>query len=127
MSDDLTIPKRFRTGSTGGHRRWRKQERDLAKQIGGHTTPGSGNQSVKGDVRLRSVARIECKATSAKSFSITQAMVDKITTAALQSGDRVPMIQVDFVDAHGDPVNSVCVMPRYALEMVAGEIIDEPQ
>ncbi|MFE5853235.1 hypothetical protein ACFQ61_08435 [Streptomyces sp. NPDC056500] len=48
----------------------RKQEKKLAKEIGGTTTPGSGNGwAVKNDVR-NSVWSIECKTTNAARFTL---------------------------------------------------------
>lgn len=125
MPDDFPTPKRLRGSGGGGHFRWRKQEKAVAKSTGGRVTPGSGNQTVKGDVRVKGAARIECKSTQAASFSVTRKMVEKITTASLTSGDTLPVIQVDFVDAQGNELDSVCVVPRYALEMLLGTIQNE--
>lgn len=117
----IPTPKRFSTGTTGGHLRWKKQEKEAAKSIGGATTPGSGSGSIHGDVRKKRAFRVECKATNKASFSLTRAMVDKLQKAALQSSE-LPMILVDFVDDRGKVEHSLCVLPRYAYEMIAGEI-----
>lgn len=99
------------------HRAAPKQERRIADMIGGKVTPGSGNQRVKGDVRKLKVARIECKSTAAKSFSITREMVDKIESAGAAAGE-VPAIVVDFVNERGDVQQSVCVVPSWAMDQL---------
>lgn len=73
-----------------------KQERKTAQRLGGYRTLASGSGFVKGDVRVPGVARIECKATQKKSFSITQDMLDKIEYAAMAC-DEVPAIIVEFM------------------------------
>lgn len=114
----MQLPKRLSNGAAYG--RARKQEKTLAKRLGGRTTPASGSKDEKGDVRVAGVVRVECKNTQAKSFSITQDMLDKIEAAALGAGE-VPAIQVDFISGQGKLQRSVVVMPTYALDHLLGK------
>ena len=91
-----------------------RQEARVARRLSGQVTIGSGNKDIKGDVRIKGVARIECKCTQAKSFSITREMARKIEEAALGAGE-VPAIQIDFLDG-ATVVHSLCVVPAYVLD-----------
>lgn len=102
------------------HKRSKAQEKQMALRIGGHVTPGSGNQAIKGDVRKPKVVRIECKTTQKKSFSVTQKMIDKIEEAALPHGET-PALVIEFIDADGNPLREVAILPTYALEECYGE------
>lgn len=92
-----------------------RQERKLAKRLNGRVTPGSGNQFTKGDVQLKKVMRIECKATEKKSFRVTKEMIDKIEEAAMSSGE-LPAIEINLVNERGRVTHSVCVVPTWALD-----------
>lgn len=100
---------------SNSHRRSPKQEASLAKTLGGRVTPGSGNKDVKGDVRIRGMARIEAKTTSNKSFSVTREIINKIETTAVNAGE-MPVIVVEFTDGFGRALQSVAIVPMYALE-----------
>lgn len=100
------------------HFRAPDQEREIALRIGGTTTPASGALDIKGDVRIKSVARIECKTTANKSFSVTREMVRKIEEAALGSGE-VPALVVEFISPTGCPELSVAVVPIWVLDSLA--------
>jgi len=100
---------------SASHLRAPKMEKELAKRIGGRITPGSGNKDVKGDVRLKRVARIEAKTTKNKSFSVTLDMIDKIETAALTC-DELPILVIEFNDGNGRKVKEVAVVPTYVLD-----------
>lgn len=93
---------------------WRakKQEKAIARTIS-----GSGSGRKKGDVEVMNVARIECKTTQNKSFSVTREMVEKITNAGIGSGE-VPAIVIEFLDQQGAPESDVAVIPLWALEML---------
>lgn len=101
-------------GRSRSHRRSRDQEKELATRVGGKCTPGSGSKSVKGDVRVKGVIRIEAKTTKNKSFSVTQDMLDKIEEAALAHGE-LPIIVVEFNDGNGRKLREVAVVPTYVL------------
>lgn len=71
----------------------------------------------RGDVRLKKVARIECKTTVKKSFSVTQDMLQKIKTAAFAAGEA-PAIVVEFLNKRGEPVDEVAIVPFWVLEEI---------
>lgn len=104
----LRIPKRLQEhGSSPAHKRAPMQEAEVAKRTGGRTVPGSGNGYTKGDCRKRGVVRIECKTTSARSFSVTIDMLNKLETAAAIAGE-FPVLVVEFLK-DGKPWRSVCI------------------
>lgn len=105
---------------SNSHRRAKKQERELAKRTNGKITPASGSGLVKGDVRIKGIARIEAKTTKNKSFSITLDMIRKIEEAAM-SGGEMPVIVVEFSDGFGKKLAEVAVMPTYVLDSIRGE------
>lgn len=97
------------------------QEREAAKRLGGRTTPASGSLREKGDVRVSGILRLECKATSKKSFSVTRDMVRKITEAGELSGE-LPAIEIEFLPLAGQFHGRVAVVPAYVLnQLVTGE------
>lgn len=100
-----------------------KQEKRIAKKVGGYTTPASGSRRQKGDVRLTGITRIECKATSNKSFSVTREMLQKIEDAAGATGE-VPVLQVEFLDAKGKIAGSFAVVPTYIIERLISDAQD---
>ena len=99
--------------------RSRRQEKDLAKRIGGQTTIASGALDVKGDVRKKGILRIEAKTTSKASFSVTREMIQKIEDAALPAGE-FPAIEIEFTDMFGKSLHKVAVVPVYVLELMGG-------
>lgn len=100
------------------HARAKKQEKELAKRGRGKITPGSGNQSQKGDIqKYNGVFRVEAKTTKNKSFSVTRDMVEKIEHAAL-TRDELPAIVVEFIDERGKPISEVAVLPTYVLDTI---------
>lgn len=112
----LARPKRFQHGSNA-HNRAPAMEREIAKRIGGKTTKASGAQGEKGDARVRGLVRVEAKATSRKSFSVTAAMIDKIEAAGLGAGE-LPYIEVELLGADGKPQHRVAVMPVWAVDLL---------
>ena len=92
-----------------------KQESELADRLGGGVVKGSGCGDIKGDVRLQGVARIECKTTTKKSFSVTREMLDKIEDAAVMAGE-VPAMVVEFIDEKGKPQGELAIVPTYVLD-----------
>lgn len=104
-------------GNTRSHKRSKQQEKALARRVGGHVTPGSGNGSIKGDVRKRGVVRIEAKTTKNKSFSVTLDMIRKIEDAALPANE-MPVLVIEFIDENGRPISEVAVVPTYVLDSI---------
>ncbi len=106
--------KKNETVQNKSYWRSKKQEREIAKNIGGKVTPASGSKSIKGDARLKGIIRLECKTTKNKSFSITLDMIEKIEQAAL-SADEIPAIVLEYNDGDGKKIKDVAIIPTYAL------------
>ena len=96
-------------------KRAQKQEKETALRLGGRQTPASGARDVKGDVRVKRIARIECKTTKNKSFSVTLDMANKIEEAALSAGET-PVLLVEFNDGAGRKIAELAVIPSYLLD-----------
>jgi Holliday junction resolvase len=60
----------------------------------------------------RGVTLVERRTSKARSFLVTEGMVEKISEAALSAGE-LPAIEVQL-----DGTGSVCVMPTWAVEML---------
>lgn len=102
--------------NSASHKRSRKQEKLLASRIKGRMIPGSGSGYQKGDV-TNGVVRIEAKTTKHNSFRVTMDMIRKIEDAALPNGD-VPVLVIEFIDAQGNPLQEVAVMPTAFLDEI---------
>ncbi len=100
--------------------RSRKHEKETAKRLKGRQIVGSGCGPKKGDVYKKGVARIECKTTQNKSFSVTKEMVEKITSAAVAS-DELPVILVEFLDKNAKREMEVAVVPFDQLLLLLNE------
>lgn len=71
-----------------------KQERELAKRVGGKTQAGSGNQwHSRGDVEDKDFL-IECKYTKHKSFRVSVDLWEEITEKAFTMGGKTPAIEI---------------------------------
>lgn len=112
---ELRIPKHKR--QTEAHTRSRFQEKEKAQRLGAIVVHRSGAGDTKGDVRVKKIARIECKTTLNNSFSVTREMVSKIENAALSSGE-VPALVVEFLNPGGKVWNSVVILPAYAIDLL---------
>jgi hypothetical protein len=118
----LPTPKRLGGGNRqhASVRRSKEQEASTALRMGGRVTKQSGGGIFeKGDVRVKSVVRVESKTTKNKSFSVTAQIIDKIETQALASGE-VPVVDVE-IDNAGTP-RSVYVVPQWALDGIIQEL-----
>lgn len=104
---------------SASHRAAPVQESRVAERLGGETVVGSGAGRMKGDVRLKGLARIECKTTMAKSYALTRETIDKVENAGTGAGE-VPAIVVDFIRGDGTVEHSVAVIPMWALEELLG-------
>jgi len=72
-----------------------RQEKALSRQVGGTVNSGSGNGWIrKGDVRTEEEL-FELKITSAKSYSLKDAELEKNYEQALVDG-RIPVFMVEF-------------------------------
>ena len=73
-----------------------KQEKSVAKQFGGKTTPASGAKwAQKADVRTNSFL-VECKTTSKDYYSLTAKVWEKIEEEAIRDHGRVPLMVIDL-------------------------------
>lgn len=73
---------------------WEKQERRVAKEIGGQVSVASGALDRKGDVR-NSVMLVEAKTTGKKQYTIKATELEKIYREALIDG-RLAVLQFDL-------------------------------
>jgi Holliday junction resolvase len=103
-------------GGQSSHARSPKQEREIAKRMGGSVTRGSGSGNEKGDVRVYRVCRIEAKTTKNKSFSVTREMIEKIETAAMCNGE-LPALVIEFNEG-GRKACEVAVVPIWCLDLI---------
>jgi hypothetical protein len=72
--------------------RSREQEKQVAKDLSGRITPGSGCGNLKGDVRVRGSYRIECKNTQKNSYSLKRSEIEKIEDQAVTYSETGIMI-----------------------------------
>jgi hypothetical protein len=121
----MKLPKRLKGKQSPSHARSPRQEKEIAKRIGGRVTRGSGCGNEKGDVRVKGVVRLEAKTTMAKSFSVTLEMIGKIEDAAVCSGE-LPVLVVEFLNPEGKPVASATVMPSWALDILLSKQTTTP-
>jgi len=78
-------------------KRSQAQEQTIARDIGGRTQPGSGNQShAKGDVRFKGKHRVEAKFTYGKSYRVDLSDLQKIRSEVVYP--EKPAFIVDFID-----------------------------
>lgn len=108
----LAVSKRLGgSGLSKSHARAVTQEKQTAARIGGRTVVGSGSKFEKGDVRLKGVVRIEAKTTKNASFSVTEAIIDKLEQACFGAGE-VPILQVEILGGK----RRCLVIPDWALD-----------
>ncbi len=107
------VSKRMRLSPS--HQRAKAQETETAKRLGGKQVKGSGSGYQKGDVRVRGIARIECKTTKHKSFSVTLADVEKIEAATFGACE-LPVIEVELDNQCKRA--KVVVLPAWALDVL---------
>lgn len=105
------LPKRLQQSPS--HERAKHQEQEAAGRIGGKTVKGSGSGNEKGDARAYKLARVECKTTKNKSFSVTTETIAKLEDA-VAGADEVPVLEVELeLGKH-----RVYVVPAWAMEMM---------
>lgn len=116
MSRNPFIDRINRTANlTKSHKRAPKQESEIAKRTRANKVAASGAKDVKGDVRLKRVARIECKTTKHKSFSVTLDMIEKLEEAAVLTGE-LPIFVIEMNDGNGKKLKDMVVCPSYVLD-----------
>jgi len=93
-----------------------KQEKTLAKKLGGKVTPGSGAFGFhKGDVKT-SLYLIEAKYTDSDEYRLKSATWNKIKNEAY-SVDKVPLIEI-CLDQSNEPRNLIIIEPIYLLALL---------
>lgn len=88
-----------------------RQEKNVAKEIGGSLVAGSGAAKLSGgsDVRKRFDLRVECKVTEKTYYALTHADLRKIRDQALRGGLEQPVFQIRFEIPRGMTVEfAVC-------------------
>lgn len=72
-----------------------KQEKRIAKELGGRRIPGSGSRwDSKGDVKTKKFL-VEAKTTTHKSFSVSSDILAKVELEAVGTG-RTPVVSVEL-------------------------------
>lgn len=104
------IPKRLQ-GQSASHARSPGQEKETAQRTGGKVTARSGAGLIKGDVRIKGIARIENKNTIHRSYSITTETLDKLE-AAIAGSCEIPIMQIEL----NGGTHKFCVIPDMYLE-----------
>jgi hypothetical protein len=104
------MPKRMQ-GQTVSHARSKVQEKETAKRIGGNTVHRSGAGLIKGDVRVKGIARVENKTTIHKSYSVTMETLDKLE-AAVAGSCEIPIMQIEI----NGGTHKFCLIPDIYLE-----------
>ena len=103
-------------GKTDAQKRSRKQEKATAKRTGGRTTSGSGNQpGDKGDVQVSGSARLECKTTTCKSYTLKLSELLKVEKAG-NAGEN-PVMEIEFQGVH--PHRRYAVIPGWLYDHYA--------
>lgn len=108
---------------------WRskKQEKEIGKKLNMRPTSASGSQRQKGDMYDPGIARVECKTTGAKSYSLTRADIDKITNASVPFG-QLPAMVIEFINAEGRKEMDVALIKvsdlQHYVELLRKELKD---
>lgn len=108
----LKLPKASRLVSPS-HARAKVQEKQTAQRLAGRVTRASGSSYEKGDVRIKGVARLECKTTKNKSFSVSTDLVDKLENMSAGAGE-IPAFEIEL----NGGTHKVAVLPMWALDML---------
>lgn len=116
-SDLRVTGKTDKKGKTDNQKRSQKQEKAAAKRMGGRVQPASGAGKAKGDVRADWSARVECKLTRAKSFTLKLSELQKIEAEA--SPPEKPIFEIEFQGVH--PHKRYAVIPGWLLDQLLEE------
>lgn len=87
-----------------------KQEKAIAKKVGGKTTPNSGGTKFSGGDILTDTFLIEAKTSTKdkKSFSIKKEWLEKMQEQAFEQGRQNSALAIDF----GDGINYYLISER---------------
>jgi len=111
-ADLYKVGSQVKHGKTDSQKRSRAQEKHAAKRFGGGVQPGSGAGRAKGDVRAPWHARIECKLTRAKSFTLKLSDLEKIEKEAISP--EKPIFEIEFQGI--TPHKRYAVIPGWLLD-----------
>ena len=106
-----------------------KQEKKLAKAIGGRAQPASGAlDGSKGDV-THPLLLIECKFTDAAFYSLTLKTWEKIKREATKQGLKIPIMQIDvqttrFVVLEQDFLHQLCEVANIIPKCQSGNMYE---
>ena len=90
----------------------RKQEQDVADDLGGRTQPASGGTRHGGGSDVRAEDHVvECKYTDKKQYTLKHSDLQKIARTGLQRGLATPVMAIDFPNS----VNPRGLPERYAV------------
>lgn len=74
------------------------QEKKVAKELKGKTTPASGSiAGMKGDVRTSKIL-VECKYTDKDFYKLKKQVWEKIKKEALKDNLKIPLLQINIQD-----------------------------
>jgi len=99
---------------------WKKQERRVAKKVGGKVQPGSGSKDfAKGDIKEESFL-VECKFTEKQSIRVELKWLKKISREAMAEG-KIPALSVEI--QHDDHLTAQdwTMIPTEALKELLGK------
>lgn len=93
-----------------------KQEKSIAKKVGGKTTPNSGGTKFSGGDVLTDTFLIEAKTSTKdkKSFSIKKEWLEKMQEQAFEQGKQNSALAIDF----GDGKNYYLISEKLFKELV---------
>lgn len=114
MGPRIRTPKRL-GGQTDNdnQRKGRAHEAASVKRMGGRAVKGSGAGREKGDVRRVGVARIECKTTVKRSYSLTRDMIEKVEASVPAGSSEIPFMEIRVDDQSASP-KTCFVFPSWA-------------
>ena len=105
------VPREDKNLKSISHSYAKRHEKEIAEDIGGHTTKGSGSGNEKGDVRVDGLFRVECKCTKNKSYSLKLETLQKIEEESLSSGET-PLLNLRFIDDVGNKKAGYYLVPE---------------
>jgi hypothetical protein len=112
---------RNKNGKANAYVRAPKQEKETVARFGGQATPASGARFYKGDARVKGIARIECKSTSADSFRVTKGMFETVSRAG-KLNDEVPVMVIEFLNVKGQPEAELSVIRTSDLQELINRV-----
>lgn len=90
-------------------KKWQKHEKQISEIIDGKLTKGSGAGYTKGDIQSEDLF-VECKQTNAKSFRVTEQLINKLEKDSFGS-KKIPCICVQLGNKR-----TFYVLPDYVFE-----------